>query len=433
MISTFAARHRFLNCLGRHLFQQRSVHLSAVQCVSLSRKSRKVAIPTLKQIRETMKELIGAQHLYGEGTYDRSDQMESLPKSQVGLTSKKMSDSYSESIIPLATDIATSEKYLNVHKAVRFGRVLEDLDTFAVYIGYKHCKNPDSPGKSPLSIVTAAVDQIRLHSPVLANQDVKLCGNVTWAGRTSMEVTMTLEQKQGEVEKKLLEAQFVLVARDPVNQGSAFVNPLYAETAEEERIIKLGEANKMKRQQEAKRSLLLMAPNENERFLIHKLFLETIDPTAVSFKVRIKPENSVWLSSTMLKNLIICHPEERNMYNKIFGGFLMRQAYELGWANSFLFSQERCRLNQVDSIIFRKPVEIGALLFFSSQVVYTEGQFIQVRVHAENVDPITRLHETTNIFQFTFESKRKDLPRVVPQTYAEAMLYLDGKRNFMYW
>ncbi|CAE1168727.1 ACOT9 [Acanthosepion pharaonis] len=242
---------------------------------------------------------------------------------------------------------------------------------------YKHCKDPTVTGKSPLSIVTAAVDQITLHSPVLADQDVKLCGNVTWAGRTSLEVTMTLEQKQEDTVKKLLEAQFVLVARDPVNKNSAFVNPLQADTADEERIMKLGEANKMKRQEESKRSLLLMAPNENERFLIHKLFLETIDPKAVSFKVRIKPENCVWLSSTMLKNLIICHPEQRNMYNKIFGGFLMRQAYELGWANSFMFSQERCQLNQVDSIIFRKPVEIGALLFFSSQVVYTEGRFIQ--------------------------------------------------------
>lgn len=243
---------------------------------------------------------------------------------------------------------------------------------------------------------------------------------------------MTLEQTQDNAVKKLLEAQFVVVARDPVNKGSAFINPLVPDTADEERLIKLGQANKMKRQQEAKRSLLLMAPNENERFIIHKLFLDTIDPQAVSFKIRVKPENSVWLSETSLKNLIICHPEERNMYNKIFGGFLMRQAYELGWANSFLFSQERCSLNQVDSIIFRKPVEIGALLFFSSQVVYTEGPFIQVRVHAENVNPITRVHETTNVFQFTFESTRKDLPRVIPQTYGEAMLYLDGKRNFMY-
>lgn len=431
-MSFSALRCHFLSSFRQHFFQQRSVHLSAIQCVSLSRKARTVAVPTLKAIRETMKELIGAQRLYAEGDYDRSDLMGSLAKSQKELPPKTMRDSYSEGLIPLASDIKTSEKYLNVHKAVRFGRILEDLDTFAVYIAYKHCKDANSTGRSPLSIVTAAVDQITLHSPVVADQDVKLCGNVTWAGQTSMEVTMTLEQTQDNAVKKLLEAQFVVVARDPVNKGSAFINPLVPDTADEERLIKLGQANKMKRQQEAKRSLLLMAPNENERFIIHKLFLDTIDPQAVSFKIRVKPENSVWLSETSLKNLIICHPEERNMYNKIFGGFLMRQAYELGWANSFLFSQERCSLNQVDSIIFRKPVEIGALLFFSSQVVYTEGPFIQVRVHAENVNPITRVHETTNVFQFTFESTRKDLPRVIPQTYGEAMLYLDGKRNFMY-
>ena len=26
--------------------------------------------------------------------------------------------------------------------------------------------------------------------------------------------------------------------------------------------------------------------------------------------------------------------QERNIFNRIFGGFLMRKAYELGWANA---------------------------------------------------------------------------------------------------
>lgn len=30
----------------------------------------------------------------------------------------------------------------------------------------------------------------------------------------------------------------------------------------------------------------------------------------------------------------VCVDQERNIFNRIFGGFLMRKAYELGWANA---------------------------------------------------------------------------------------------------
>lgn len=83
----------------------------------------------------------------------------------------------------------------------------------------------------------------------------------------------------------------------------------------------------------------------------------------------------------------------------------------------------------VDDILFRKPVEIGSLLLLSSQVCYTEGMYVQVRVHSEVLDPLTQQHNTTNVFHFTFRLE-KDVPAVVPQSYGESMLYLDGKRHF---
>ena len=38
-----------------------------------------------------------------------------------------------------------------------------------------------------------------------------------------------------------------------------------------------------------------------------------------------------------MKNIQICRPENRNLYNKVFGGFIMRQALELAWANTYMF------------------------------------------------------------------------------------------------
>lgn len=50
------------------------------------------------------------------------------------------------------------------------------------------------------------------------------------------------------------------------------------------------------------------------------------------------------------------------------------------------------------------------------QVCYTEGKYIQVRVHSEVFDPLTRQHKTTNVFHFTFMSDR-DVPNIIPKTY----------------
>ncbi len=54
-------------------------------------------------------------------------------------------------------------------------------------------------------------------------------------------------QKHNGVWELVTEASFVLVARDPLNVGSAFVNPLIADTDEEKALIELGNENKRKR------------------------------------------------------------------------------------------------------------------------------------------------------------------------------------------
>ena len=47
------------------------------------------------------------------------------------------------------------------------------------------------------------------------------------------------------------------------------------------------------------------------------------------------------MDESMLKTVRICYPEQKNLYNKIFGGFLMRQAFELAWANACVYSKTR--------------------------------------------------------------------------------------------
>ncbi|KAG8510091.1 Acyl-coenzyme A thioesterase 9, mitochondrial [Galemys pyrenaicus] len=369
-----------------------------------------------------------------------------LPKSQKELPPKRMKDSYVDVLLPLGSEPGLREKYLTVQNTVRFGRILEDLDSLGVLICYTHNKN-NTTEMSPLSIVTAMVDKIDMCKKCLSpEQDIKISGHVSWVGKTSMEVKMQMFQLQDNEFCPVLNATFVMVARDSENKGSAFVNPLILESPEEEELFRQGEllycdpphggsllsrvpVNKGRRTAFSSLSLLKVAPNAEERTTIHEMFLSTLDPKTVSFRSRILPPNAVWMEKSKLKGLEICHPQERNIFNRIFGGFLMRKAYELGWATACNFGGSRPFVVAVDDIMFQKPVEVGSLLFLSSQVCFTQDNYIQVRVHSEVASLRDKEHMTTNIFHFTFMSE-KEVPLVFPRTYGESMLYLDGQRHF---
>lgn len=277
---------------------------------------------TIKQTREKLKELVGAQQHWRSPEPVIQAELRTV-ESQDELPARRMCDSYREAVIPLGSDPKITEKYINFYKGIRFGRILEDLDTFAVAIGYTHAFDPRNEGqKLPVSIVTALVDRIDLcHERILPDRDVKMMGKVTWAGRTSMEITMELNQEIDNSWKKLISAKFLMVARNPVTKGSAIINKLVPEGEAEESLLHLGERNKLRRIEEGQRTLLKTPPNPEESMNIHNQFLQTIDPRAATFKVRIKPENSVWMEETILKNLIICMPEKRNLYNKYLEGF----------------------------------------------------------------------------------------------------------------
>jgi acyl-coenzyme A thioesterase 9 len=295
-----------------------------------------------------------------------------------------MLDSYDSAVIPLGSDVQLRDRYMTHLGGVRIGRLLEDMDIFAVHLVFKHTLLPSVPDdvivntgavivkQSPFSIVTALVDRIFVNGEIRPDEDIKVSGHVTWVGRSSAESTLVLEQKRDDGHwQQVTEASFVLVARDPLNTKGAVLNPLIAETDEEKELLAKGEKNKMARKDTAKDSLFKNPPTEHEKILIHDFFMKTVDHTALSFKARIKPANSIWMEDGKLKNLVICQPENRNRFNKIFGGFIMRQAFELAWASAYVFSKERPYIKYMDDISFEAPVEVGSLLYFNSQVIFT--------------------------------------------------------------
>uniref|UniRef100_A0A8C6BR71 Acyl-CoA thioesterase 9 n=1 Tax=Monodon monoceros TaxID=40151 RepID=A0A8C6BR71_MONMO len=373
-----------------------------------SQNPEKQRVYHIHEVRDKLREIVGASTNWRDhvkAMEERKLLHSFLAASQKGLPPRRMKDSYIEVLLPLGSQPELREKYLTVQNTVRFGRILEDLDSLGVLICYMHNKI-HSAKMSPLSIVTALVDRIDMCKKSLSpEQDIKFSGHVSWVGKTSMEVKMHMFQLHDNEFSPVLDATFVMVARDSENK------------------------NQGTRVAFSSMSLLKMAPTAEEMTTIHEMFLNTLDPKTISFRSRVLPPNAVWMENSKLKSLDICHPQERNIFNRIFGGFLMRRAYELGWATACNFGGSRPFIVTVDDIMFQKPVEVGSLLFLSSQVCFTQGNYIQVRVHSEVASLQDKEHMTTNVFHFTFLSE-KEVPLVFPRTYGESMLYLDGQRHF---
>lgn len=384
-------------------------------------------------VTELHRDVVRSPVTYNPELYNkrRREMVGMMPKSQAELPPRRMGDSLDTAAIPLGSDPRLRDRYLTVGGGVRIGRILEDMDIFAVHLVFKHVVNPrQGPGlASPLSIVTAMVDSIDWTKPLRCDADIRMSGHVSWVGGSSAEVSLELEQEIEGVWVRCTQATFVMVARDPLNRTGSFVNPLEVVTREEEEVFQRGIENKTRRISMNADSLFKVPPTLEEQLIIHNLFITTVDHRGFSFKARVKPDNSCWFEEANLKNLIVCQPDNRNIYNKIYGGFIMRQAFELAWANTFVFCKSRPTVLHMDDILFRRPVEVGAMLYFNSQVCYTQGNYVQIRVSAEVLDPLTGKMAISNVFHFTLLVTDQP-PTVIPKTYHEAMMYITGRRHF---
>lgn len=66
--------------------------------------------------------------------------------------------------------------------------------------------------------------------------------------------------------------------------------------------------------------------------------------------------NSILMKDTYLQNSFICQPQQRNIHGRIFGGFLMRRAFELAFSTAYAFAGAAPHFLEVDHVDFFKPV-----------------------------------------------------------------------------
>ncbi|ORZ37575.1 HotDog domain-containing protein [Catenaria anguillulae PL171] len=350
------------------------------------------------------------------------------------LVLKHMKDSYIEGELPFKSNPHVREEYVNFYGSIRIAKLLEDLDAMAGSISYTHCDD-NTPETPPLTIVTASVDRIDLLKRPSLEQDTKVSGMVTYVGHSSMEITITVEEVNDadEPTDAILKARFTMVARDPITNQSVQVNPLVLENDAERRLFAMGAELKAQKKLAASQALTKAPPTPEERLVIHDLWLQSKKyaeaPTL--------PASLAWMSDSKMQSVVITQPQDRNIHNFIFGGYLMRQAFEVAYTTASVFCKGHPVFLAMDDIWFRKPVPIGSILRFDSRVVYSRAPTntsFQVMVTAEVIDIKTGTRDTTNVFHYTFGlDKAKNshqLPQVLPRTYEESMNYLEGKRKW---
>ena len=333
------------------------------------------------------------------------------------------------------------EAYRNPWNAVRVGRVLEDLDSLAGNIAFSHCDDADRNTR-PQLLVTASVDRVRLMRALKLEEDVILSGAVAWVGRSSMVIRMEAwpaehpdapacedaraETKKTKNEKKndayakrsgpSLSADFTFVARDAVTNKSAAVNPLVPDCdASRALFASTGErvARKKAALKETTRASRAAADRGAASEALAAAKAAFVDAAAREARAAMElpalaAPDAILSDATRTENMFVAQPQQRNLSGRVFGGFLLRRAFELAFATSYVFGGARPRFKSVRDMDFLRPVDVGDLLRFKARVLHVDathcdtGQCVDVEVECLVTKPESRSAELSNTFLFTF-------------------------------
>lgn len=148
-----------------------------------------------------------------------------------------------------------------------------------------------------------------------------------------------------------LVANFTFVARDAKTGKSAPVNQILPETEQEKLLWKEAEdRNKMRKKNKADKQLNIENTDK-----------ERLDALLAEGRVfcdmpALADRNSILIQDTCHENSLVCQPQQRNIHGRIFGGFLMRKAFELAFSTAYVFAGTAPRFEEVDHVDFFRPV-----------------------------------------------------------------------------
>lgn len=384
------------------------------------------------------------------------------------VTERTRADSFSYLILPFKDDKWLCDSYINAFSRLRMGQLFQDLDALAGRIAYKHCA-PAEPVN-----VTASVDRILMLKKVdeIQNYNFVLAGSVTWTGRSSMEITVkgysftdsvpeTIVEKELPNENVFLTANFTFVARNPLTHKSFAINRLLPVDEKEWLDYRRAESFNAKKKLAAKNKSII-EPTDEENRLVHDMWKasKAVQPGVNS--------NVQFMNDTTFTSTLFMQPQYRNRHSyMIFGGYLLRNAFELAYLTAAAFTSAGPRFVSLDSTTFKAPVPVGSVLSMTATVCYTEhlgestsfknpfdlpptnklsskpdafmledGTLVQVKVDTTIKKLDSPVSKESGCFIYSFfvpHSSHSDAEEhcssVIPQTYSEMMDYVEGRRR----
>ena len=146
------------------------------------------------------------------------------------------------------------------------------------------------------------------------------------------------------------------------------------------------------------------------------------------------PGKVVAMKDTEQRTQMLMHGQDRNRHGKMFGGYLMREAFDISFITASLQNPRGfAELMRVDQVLFLKPVPVGSVMDLRSKVSLIEeiegvGNVMRVVTKGYNEHGVQ-----TNNFNFLFRVKDKEFERYVyPETFNEILEHHEAKRRLHY-
>jgi acyl-CoA hydrolase len=328
--------------------------------------------------------------------------------------------------VPLAGDPALRRRYMVVDEDIpgncRFGLLLEELDIMAEQTALAYVRRTHPEGR----VVTAAIDNIVVRHVVDVTRDIVFHARINHVGRSSLEIGIRVEHPAtpSAQEEHIASCYFTMVARGGEGAGESLpLPPLdYLTEEEKERAAKVIACREEYRQQQAS---LLEPPSREEYEMLDRLHRAQEEPGFSGLPAG-RLVTDAWERM---------YPEQEYVPQRIFGGYLMRRAYELSAICSEQVAPNRSIIAAVNRINFFHPVRLGDKLHFTSRVVYTHESFVCVEASIERISRDRTAKALSNSCLFTFVNVDLQLnhcavPPIYPATYREDARYLDACRSY---
>ena len=325
--------------------------------------------------------------------------------------------------LPLSSDAQLRRRFMVIDEPLpgnlRFGLLLEVLDKVAEEAALAYV-NRFHPGAR---VVTAAIDNILVRHVADVSRDLVFLARINHVGRSSLEVGIRVEQR-GEVPNHVASCYFTMVARSGTGEDAVSVPLPPLDLSDEVASGRRGKTELRRKEYRMREAASREPPTAEEYALLSGLHMAQEEP---SFR-------GLLAGRMVAEGWERMYPEQENVPQTIFGGYLIRRAYELSSICCDLVAPDRTIAAAVNRINFLHPVRMGDKLHYTARVVCSRDAFVCVEAGIERVSRDRTSHALSNSCLFTFVNvgprlEHRPVPPVYPTTYAEDARFLAARRS----